>query len=174
METHPVPGKDWKHVSLYFGGDNMLAAFRQCRCSCIQLSACVDVSRAPADFSDWMWNYCVYLQRGPTCPLKASMMKCSAWGWTHSIHFCTTWLPFWSLTHFNTWPSNSRTISLYREEEDDDEAEQEEETVIVWETWNIALKHFPNSTSFFTVAHCSQQITWGVWTAALEKSIEVH
>lgn len=50
----------------------------------------------------------------PTCPLKASMMKCNAWGWTHSIHFCTTWLPFWSFTHFSTWPSSSLTISLWR------------------------------------------------------------
>ena len=50
----------------------------------------------------------------PTCPLKASMMKCNAWGWTHSIHFCTTWLPFWSFTHFNTWPSSSLTISLWK------------------------------------------------------------
>ena len=30
---------------------------------------------------------------------------------TVSIHFWTTWLPFWSLTHFNTLPSNSWIIS---------------------------------------------------------------
>lgn len=52
----------------------------------------------------------------PTCPWKASIMNCRAWGWTHSIHFCTTWLPFWSLTHFNTWPSSSRTMSLWSKE----------------------------------------------------------
>lgn len=49
----------------------------------------------------------------PTCPWKASIMNCRAWGWTHSIHFCTTWFPFWSFTHFNTWPSSSRTMSLW-------------------------------------------------------------
>lgn len=39
------------------------------------------------------------------------MMNCRACGSTHSMHFWTTWLPFWSLTHFRTWPSSSRTIS---------------------------------------------------------------
>lgn len=48
-----------------------------------------------------------------TCPLKASIMNWRAWGWTHSIHFCTTWFPFWSFTHFKTWPSSSRTMSLW-------------------------------------------------------------
>jgi len=28
------------------------------------------------------------------------------------MHFWTTWFPFWSLTHFRTWPSSSRTISF--------------------------------------------------------------
>lgn len=48
-----------------------------------------------------------------TCPWKALIMNCSEWGSTHSIHFCTTWLPFWSLTHLSTWPSSSRTISTW-------------------------------------------------------------
>lgn len=41
------------------------------------------------------------------------MMNCRDWGCTHSMHFCTTWFPFWSLTHLSTWPSSSRTISFY-------------------------------------------------------------
>lgn len=61
--------------------------------------------------SSWAITY----NNTPTCPWKASIMNCRAWGWTHSIHFCTTWLPFWSLTHFNTWPSSSRTMSLWSE-----------------------------------------------------------
>ena len=39
-------------------------------------------------------------------------MKCKWSGLTHSMHFWTTWLPFWSLTHFNTFPSNSEMISF--------------------------------------------------------------
>lgn len=49
-----------------------------------------------------------------TCPLNASMMNWSDCGWTHSIHFCTTWFPFWSFTHFRTWPSSSFTISFWK------------------------------------------------------------
>lgn len=49
-----------------------------------------------------------------TCPLNASMMNWSDWGWTHSMHFCTTWFPFWSFTHFRTWPSSSFTISFWK------------------------------------------------------------
>lgn len=75
-------------------------------------------------------------KREPTCPLKASMMKWSAWGWTHSIHFCTTWLPFWSFTHFSTWPSSSRTISLCRERGQR----------VMWScVSDTARKHFPTS-----------------------------
>ena len=39
-----------------------------------------------------------------TCVLNESMMNCSLSGSTHSMHFWTTWLPFWSLTHFRTLP----------------------------------------------------------------------
>lgn len=60
--------------------------------------------------------------QGLTCPLKASMMNCRDWGCTHSMHFCTTWLPFWSFTHLRTWPSNSRTISFYWGEKDKQKA----------------------------------------------------
>lgn len=41
-------------------------------------------------------------------------MNCRCLGSTHSIHFWTTWLPFWSLTHFRTCPSSSFTISTYK------------------------------------------------------------
>lgn len=68
----------------------------------------------------------------PTCPWKASIMNCRAWGWTHSIHFCTTWLPFWSLTHFNTWPSSSRTMSLWSE---DKEGRISTDVTVLTETW---------------------------------------
>lgn len=89
---------------------------------CTQANVCLGVIHAqPRLQSDWKWKYLLCCtQEGPTCPLKASMMKWSACGWTHSIHFCTTWLPFWSFTHFRTWPSNSRTISLCREQQEDD------------------------------------------------------
>jgi hypothetical protein len=37
-----------------------------------------------------------------TWPENALIMNCSACGSTHSMHFCTTWFPFWSFTHFRT------------------------------------------------------------------------
>ena len=46
-----------------------------------------------------------------TLPLKESMMNWRYWGSTHSMHFCTTWFPFWSFTHFRMWPSSSFTTS---------------------------------------------------------------
>jgi len=46
-----------------------------------------------------------------TWPLKESMRNCSFVGCTHSMHFWTTWLPFWSLTHFSSFPCNSLTMS---------------------------------------------------------------
>lgn len=59
-------------------------------------------------------NYFLYFfPKSLTCPLNASMINCKDWGCTHSMHFWTTWLPFWSFTHFRTWPSSSRTISFY-------------------------------------------------------------
>lgn len=57
-----------------------------------------------------VWKHSVV----PTWPLNASMMKLTWTGSTHSMHFCTTWLPFWSLIHFWTWPSSSFTISTWR------------------------------------------------------------
>ncbi len=48
-----------------------------------------------------------------TWPLKDIMIKFSMGGSTHSMHFCITWLPFWSRMLFNTCPSNSLIISLY-------------------------------------------------------------
>lgn len=67
----------------------------------------------------WLWIVTIQLKRINikkliTCPLKASIINWSDWGWTHSIHFCTTWFPFWSFTHFRTCPSSSFTISFYR------------------------------------------------------------
>ena len=52
METYPVPGKDWVRESMYFGGDNMLGASRQLQSA--HKYVCVDVSQAPAGFSDWL------------------------------------------------------------------------------------------------------------------------
>lgn len=101
----------------------------------------------------------------PTCPLKASMMKCNAWGWTHSIHFCTTWFPFWSLTHFNTWPSSSLTISLWTTGDNRGSRDH------LWS--DPAWKHFQTSPTFFTMAPGPTNRSC-LWTAALEKSAEVH
>lgn len=50
-----------------------------------------------------------------TCPLKASVMKPRCLASIHSMHFCTTWLPFWSFTHFRMLPFSSLTISTYKD-----------------------------------------------------------
>lgn len=108
--TYPVPAKDWT-VCIW----TSVVTIRLKR-------ICVWGHQLRTVRLQWLNEEirCVKTKKGPTCPLKASMMKCRAWGWTHSIHFCTTWLPFWSFTHFNTWPSSSLTISLCREEEEAD------------------------------------------------------
>lgn len=146
MATHPVPATAWVHESMYFGGYNMLSASgqREWMCGC----------QRSTGRRQWLnvEILCMSSQRELTCPLKASMMKCRAWGWTHSIHFCTTWLPFWSLTHFNTWPSSSRTISLCRREEDrgDDGGEQNKGRDA------ITRNHILPGSVFQTLLHFSQ------------------
>lgn len=47
-----------------------------------------------------------------TCAWNAPIINWSDDGSTHSMHFCTTWFPFWSLTHFSTCPSSSLTRSF--------------------------------------------------------------
>lgn len=53
------------------------------------------------------------LDKETTWPLKLSTINCRWTEGTHSMHFWTTWFPFWSFTHSSKCPSSSFTMLTY-------------------------------------------------------------
>lgn len=160
--------KAWACVSMCFGGDNMLAAFRQ------QQWVCVDVSHALACYSDWMWKYFFVQTDLSLKGFDDEVQRVWLDTFDTLLHHMVTVLVLYALQHVAVQlPHHLALQRRRRREEGQRGGGVRRGTVIVCEKSNIAWWHFAASPSFFIAAH-SQTNNTGLLTDALQESIGVY
>lgn len=161
--------KAWACVSMCFGGDNMLAAFRQ------QQRVCVDVSHALACYSDWMWKYFFVQTDLSLKGFDDEVQRVRLDTFDALLHHMVTVLVLYALQHVAVQLPHH--LALQRRRRRRREGQRgggvRRGTVIVCEKSNIAWWHFSASPSFFIAAH-SQTNNTGLLTDALQESIGVY
>lgn len=161
--------KAWACVSMCFGGDNMLAAFRQ------QQWVCVDVSHALACYSDWMWKYFFVQTDLSLKGFDDEVQRVRLDTFDTLLHHMVTILVLYALQHVTVQLPHH--LALQRRRTRRREGQRgggvRRGTVIVCEKSNIAWWHFAASPSFFIAAH-SQTNNTGLLTDALQESTGVY